>query len=161
MDQNKLRWLWYLSAVATLCLTGVILYLFIAHSDISYLYRDIYRDYSDVFYFTVCFYVVVDIIAFAIGYSMLQKLNLLASCEFAIYLAVIVVGNILIVFLLSPMAAANFLYFIFTVFILLTFFNYAISEIFFDEGVRDTCLISMLIGLVNTILGIMFIPVGG
>lgn len=163
MNQNKLRWLWYLSAVITLCLTGVILYLFIVHSEISNLYSDILHS-SDSFYafaIAVCFLAAADAIAFAIGYSMLRKLRMLASLAFAVYFAVIVAGNTLIILLLSPMVSANFLRLIAPAFMFFVFFNFAISKIFLDEDIRDALLISMLISMVNIIMGIMFIPLCG
>lgn len=161
MNKNKLRWLWRLSTVAILCLSSVILYKYIVHSDLYWDYRDILSASSNVSYFiifTVCFFAVVDAIAFAIGYSMLQKLKMLASWEFAVYFAVIIAGNIMIVFLLSPMATRNFSRLVLPAFILLTSFNFAVSEIFFDESIKDAFLIGMLISLVNTLIGIMFIP---
>jgi hypothetical protein len=155
------RWFWNFSTVATLCLSSVVLYRYIVHSALYWGYRDILCA-SDTFYFivfTVCSFAAVDAFAFYIGYVILGKFNMLASWKFAVYLVVTVWGNIMIVFLLSPIASENFLCLILAAFILLVFFNFAILEIFFDASIREARFISMLISLINTLIGIMFIPV--
>jgi hypothetical protein len=144
MGKNKLRWFWYFSAVAALCLIFVILYPAIVFSDTLYV---------------ICTYVVVDAFALVVGYSMLRKLNMLASWKVAVYLAVVVTGSIAINFFLSAVAYKSLLLFALVVFTLLAFLNFALSKIIFSISVRQACLIGMLVGLVDALMCIMATPV--
>lgn len=144
MNTNKLRWFWYFSAVAALCFVGLMLYPSIIFSDTLYV---------------ICTYVVVDAFALAVGYSMLRKLNMLASWKFVIYLAVVVMGSLAINFFLSALAYKSLLLFALIVFTLLAFLNFALSRIIFTIGVREACLIGMLVGLVDALICVMATPV--
>ena len=144
MSTNKLRWFWYFSAVAALCLVGLMLYPSIIFSDTLYI---------------VCTYVAVDAFALAVGYSMLRKLNVLASWKFAVYLAVVVMVSLAINFFLSAVAYKSLLLFALIVFTLLALLNFALSKITFAVSLREACLIGMLVGLVDALMCIMATPV--
>jgi hypothetical protein len=152
------QWFWVLSAVAAMCLISVILYLFIVHSNVYPIYKDMFRAFSDKFCLVFCFYAVVNAVAIVVGYSMLRKLNILASWKLAVYLVIVLVGNLLIVFLLSPAESLGFLPFVLAVFALLAFFNFAASEAIFALSIREACLIGIIIGLINTLLSIIVTP---
>lgn len=119
------------------------LYLFFVYSDIS----------SIVFS-----YAVVDAIAFFVGYGMLRKLNMLISWKFAVCLAVVIAGNILINFLLFRLELINALLFAIVVFAILALFISAISKIIFTVDIREAYLIGLLIGLINTLMSIITGP---
>ncbi len=158
MLRKKLQWLWYISAIAALCFSGVILYLFTIHSNLYPIYKDMFRAFSNDFFIVVCFCAVVNAIAIVVGYTMLRKLNMLTSWKFAVYFVTVLVGNILIVFLLSPAESLGFLPFVLTVFMLLVFFNFAASETIFTLSIREAFLIGIILGLTNTLLSIIVTP---
>lgn len=137
MSKNKLRWFWYFSAIAALCLIGVILYPSIIFSDTLYI---------------VCEYVVVEAIVLVVVLSILRKLNMLVSWKLIVYHTVIVAGSLSINFLLSPVELAKFLLFVLVVFTFFVFLNLLLSKIIFVISVKKACLIGMLMGLINALM---------
>ena len=75
MRSSRLQWFWGLSGLVALCLLGLILYP-------SVIYADMFS--------VICVYVVIDTIAFIVGYSILRKIKTLIFWKFAAYLAVVI-----------------------------------------------------------------------
>ncbi len=135
-----LRWFWYFSAVAALCIVGAMLYPAIVFADVTYI---------------VCMYVVVDAFALAVGCSMLQKLNVISFWKFAAYLAFVVGTSVAINSLLSELAFKSLLLFALMAYMLLGSLNVALSRTILGVGFREASLIGLLVGLVHALVCIM------
>jgi hypothetical protein len=71
MSKNKLHWLWLCSGLAVLFLVAVIIYPRLVFKDILFISLN---------------YIVIDGFALVIGYAMLRKISVLASCwKFVVY----------------------------------------------------------------------------
>jgi len=145
LSKNKLRWFCYLSAIAALCLISVILYPSIVFSDTLYI---------------VCGYAVVEFVVLVVVLIILRKFNILNSWKLIAYHAIVVSISLSINILLSsleihlgdPQQRNLLLFSVFSVFMLLAFLNFALSKIIFVISVRKSCLLGVLMGLINTLM---------
>lgn len=153
MSKNIPRWFWYLLAVSAFCIVALILCP-------STLFPRTFRIVCTY----ICVYMVVDSLALIALLSILRKFDMIASKKFISYLAVVVVGSLFISFLLftayKPLVgktcveSANLLFYILIEFTPLAIFNVAFSKIIFAVRVRHACLIGILMGLINALIGI-------
>jgi hypothetical protein len=143
MTKNKLQLIGGCLAVIAFFSVGLMLYPSIVFSGAFYI---------------VCAYVVIDAFVLIVGYSMLRKLNMLVSWRFAVYLAVIIGGNLAINFLLFTAAYKSILFFALVIFILIAFLNFVLSKTIFALSIREAYLIGVLMGLINTLMSIMTTP---
>lgn len=138
MTRNKLRWFWYLPAVAVLCLIVAML-----HPSIVY--------YSETFCFA-CMYIVIETIVLVVVLSILRKLNMLTSWKAIAYYAIVVGGSLAINLLLSPINGENILPFILSIFAIFVFLNFGLLEIIFDVSFWKASLVSIIAGLLNALM---------
>ncbi len=145
MITNILRWVWYFSAIAAICLIGVILYPSIVFSDTLYI---------------VCEYALVEAIVLVIVLCILRKLHMLDSWKLIAYHFVVVGGGFSANILLSSLEIhigdpqqKNLLFFsVFAVFVLFAFINFALSKIIFVVNMRKAYLLGLVMGLVNALM---------
>ncbi|MFH1370935.1 MAG: hypothetical protein ABII09_06580 [Planctomycetota bacterium] len=145
MVTKAMRWLWYLSVIAALCLVGVIFNPSIVYSNYLYI---------------VCGYAVVEFLILAIVLSIFRKLDILASWKIIAFHAVIVAGSFFINILLSslaihigdPQQRILLLSSVFAVFLLLAFLNFVLSIMTFVISKRKACFVGLSLGLINAFI---------
>ena len=144
MSKNKLLWFWFLLAVATLCLIGIMFYHPIWLS-------------RTLFFFSMC--IIVETFIIAVVLCILRKTDMLTSWKTGVYLAVAVVGMMAPNFLLSPIYSGNILPFALSVFAFFVFLNIGLSLVIFDVSFWKACLIGVIAGLINAFMVITTITV--
>ena len=146
MTRSKLRWFWIFPVVAALC-------LIVAMLNPSIVY------YSETFGFA-CLDASVEAIVLFVVLSILRKLNMFASWKLIAFYAVVVAGSLAMSSLLSslemhaehPQQANFFPFDIFAVFMIFVFLNFGLLAIIIDIRFWKACLMSTIMGLINTFL---------
>jgi len=141
MGKNKLLWIWCCPAVAVLCILGLLPLQGLSTSQIICA--------------SIPLYTAIDILVLVVCFSTLQKIEMLASWKFAVYLAVITAGSLYVNFLLVPVESKSILLFLLIAFILLALLNFVFLKITFVVSARKAALIGIIMGLIGSLLGIL------
>jgi len=147
MSKDKLKWVVYFLIIAVLCLI------------IAFVQR-----MSKVINFSETFIIGFDSAIFnafilVAGYAIFRKLRMFAFWKLAIYFVFTSAGSICMEILLyirglytAPFFTSDdYPFFVLGGFLLLVFFNYALLRIIFAVNARKSCLIGIIISLINTI----------
>lgn len=145
MNKNKLAWLW--GAIVIMAISMICLMLYP-----SIIFSETFR--------IGCFYLVLEGIVLLATCGILRKIRLIASWNFAMYLAIVVAVSLAVNFLTAPaVKSEHILVLTLIIFPPFAFINFWLSKITFGISIRNACLAGILMGSINTLLCILATPV--
>lgn len=147
MSKDKLKWIIYFLIFTVLCLIVVFARSIFDALNLSETLMIVFGS------------IMLNAFILVSGYAIFRKLRMVAFWKLAVYLVFISAASSCIeIFLhmsqlpISPFFTSNdYLFFILGGFLILVFFNYTLLRIIFAVNARESCLIGIIISLINTI----------